>query len=141
MNGFEDLTMLLRLLGDPEAYKARLEELRSTIAAADAATAEAQVEQDKLATERSRLDAMSADLRKREAAVVLVQKQNEHDVAAVEVWRRQLRASRLVQHAGGLTSEPDDTPVDPDPITDRYAEPMTQAAVRTAPRHRSRARA
>jgi hypothetical protein len=141
MSDFDDALILIRLASDPDGYKARLEELRSTIAAADEATAEAQVEQQKLATERLRLEAMLADLCKREAAVKLAVHQNASDLAAIHAWKRDRANDRLVKHMGGLTSEPDDTPVDPDPITDRYAESMTPpAAVRAAPRHKSRAR-
>jgi hypothetical protein len=66
MSDFDDALILIRLASDPEGYKARLQELRSTIAAANEATAEAQVEQQKLASEQSRLAALAADLSKRE---------------------------------------------------------------------------
>jgi hypothetical protein len=59
--------------------------------------------------------------------VKLAAHQNVRDLAAIQAWKRELANDRLVKHMGGLTSEPDDTPVAPDPITDRYAPSMRDA--------------
>jgi chromosome segregation ATPase len=140
MNGFEDLVILLRLLGDPAAYEARLKELRSTMTAADERTAESQIERDKLEAERSRLEALSADLRRREATVLVIARKNEQDVAAIEVWRRQQRQAGLVSHMGTLTSEPDTTVDAPDPIYSSEADTVASAVPMPAIVHRGRGR-
>jgi hypothetical protein len=141
MNGFDDVMILLRLVTDPAATQARLDELQAAIQAAASKETEADAARDALEGERERLAKLEAALRERELKVHGAECKIESDVAELQSWRREQRASRLVEVAPGLTREPDDTPVDPDPITDRYAEPMTQAAVRAAPRHRGRARA
>lgn len=136
MSDFAELMTLLELLGDPAKYKARLEELRTATAAMDESTAEAQVEQQNLAGERARLAKLESDIRAREVAAGHSELKQAADLATIEAFKRDQRASRLVQHRGGLTSEPDDTPDAPDPISDRYA-PAMHEALRGNPRPRA----
>jgi hypothetical protein len=98
--------------------------LQSAREAPEAQEAETNSAAVALQTERSKLERLAADLRERELKVHGAECKIESDVAELQSWRREQRASRLVEVAPGLTREPDNTPVDPDPITDRYAEPM-----------------
>jgi chromosome segregation ATPase len=139
---FSAVLSLITLVTDPAAAKARLQELQSAREALEAQEAETNSAAAALQTERSELTAQAAALREREVKVHGEELKIAADRTELELWKRDQRASRLITvGAGGLTREPDDTPVDPDPITDRYAESMTPpAAVRAAPRHKSRAR-
>lgn len=131
-----DLLALMRLIADPADVQSRLSQLAEATAKADNATAEVQVEQQnldakvaQLAARAAALDAQEADLRRREAEVKIAAIRNASDLQAIEAFRQKQRNLRLVQHGGGLTSEPDDTPDAPDPIFDQAAEPMTLAPV------------
>jgi chromosome segregation ATPase len=145
---FSAVLSLITLLADPAAAKARLQELR----AAQDALLEQEISANSVIAshraERAKLDAEAAAVRKREIAVSQQESRLATDRDEIERWKRDQRASRLVEVAPGLTREIDDTENEPDPITNRFAEPMgtvnrdrEPAAVRAAPRHKSRARA
>jgi hypothetical protein len=135
MNGFEDAMMLLRVVSDPETHKARLQELQATIETADARkaaadTAHAELE-TKLDVERDRLAKLEKSLRAREVELFSSERRHETLLNEMLRWKRERSHARLIQHMGGLTSEPDTTPVEPDPVTDRFAEPMDLGAIAT----------
>src|ERR1700737_683103 len=130
---FSAVMSLITLLTDPAAAKAKLEELRSAIETADARkaaadTAHAQLE-TKLNVECDRLAKLEKSLRDREVAVFESERRHEDALDELRKWKRD-RPSRLVQvgPAGGVTREPDLSENAPDPITDRYAEPLALAA-------------
>jgi hypothetical protein len=134
MNGFEDAMMLLRLVTDPETHKARLQELQAAIETAaarkaEADTAHAQLDA-KLDVERDRLAKLEAKLRAREVELFVSECKHEDALDELRKWKRD-RPSRLIQHMGGLTSEPDNTPVEPDPISDHYSEALDLAPIAT----------
>ena len=124
---FSAVLSLITLVTDPAAAKARLQELQSAREALEAQEAETNSAAVALETERSELTAQAAALREREVKVHGEELKIQADRTELEQWKRDQRASRLVHVGPGLTREPDDTPVEPDPITDRYAEPMTKA--------------
>jgi hypothetical protein len=134
MSDFDDALVLIRLAADPAAFKARIEELRSATAASDEATAESQVALQNLETEQRRLTALETAIRAREVTVGHAELKQAADLAAIDSFKREQRTGRLVQHMGGLTSEPDDTPAAPDPIGDRFAPAMHEATQVRRPR-------
>jgi chromosome segregation ATPase len=139
---FSAVLSLITLLADPAAAKARLQELQSASEALEAHIAETNSAAVALETKRSELTAQAAALREREVKVHGEELKFAADRTEIDRWRRDQRASRL-EHVGpgGLTHEIDNTPDNPDPISDRFAEPMGhREAVRAAPRHKSRAR-
>jgi hypothetical protein len=116
---------LIALLADPAAAQARLLELQAPIETAATREAEADAAHTELEAERSRLAKLAEDLRAREVKIHLAEHKNGSDLEEIRNWKREHAGRRLVQiGAGGLTREPDDTPVAPDPINDRFAEPM-----------------
>lgn len=121
---FSAVMSLISLLADPEAVKAKLVELASTIAAADASKAEAAAAHDELGREREQVAALEKRVRAREVAVGLTEQRIAGDLAEIAKWKREQRESRLVEVAPGLSREPDETPNAPDPIYDRFAAPM-----------------
>jgi hypothetical protein len=142
MNGFDDAMILIRLVSDPEVHRIRLQELQATIDASAARQAEADSAHAKLETERSRLAKLADDLREREVKVHLAESKNESDLEEVRRWKREHTPSRLISVGpGGLTKEPDLTQNAPDPISDRYAEPMGKPAAANVRRTSARVRA
>ena len=128
MNGFDDLMILLRLVTDPEAMKARLAELQSAIDASDAKAAEAHAAQAKLDTERTRLAKLDASLREREVIVFESERKHERELDELRKWKREHAQSRLVKVGfGDLTREPDLSEPGRDPINDPMAEEMDLA--------------
>ena len=121
---FETVLALITLLADPTATKAKLLELQSAREGLEAQEAETNSAAVALQRERSELTKQAAALRNREVKVHGDESRIAADRAELERWKRDQRASRLVEVAPGLTREPDDTPNNSDPITDRFAEPM-----------------
>ncbi len=130
MNGFDDLMVLLRLVTDPEAMKARLQELQATIDAAAAKEAEAQAAHAELEAERSRLMKLDENSRARQVAVFVSEQKHESELEELKRWKRQHAPTRLVNVGpiGGLTKEPDTTELAPDPIDDPHSEAMDLAS-------------
>jgi hypothetical protein len=125
MNGFDDLMVLMRLVDDPKAHKARLLELRAAVDAAATQKGEAEAANAELEAERSRLTKLAADLREREVKVHLAENKIANDLTELQKWKRENAGNRLITVGpGGLTKEPDDTPNAPDPIGNRFSEPM-----------------
>jgi hypothetical protein len=137
MTDFDAVLALIALLADPAAAKARLAELQAVTAAADARIAEAAVAHAKsanaLADERAKLAKLEARLREREVAVFESERKHERALDELRKWKRESAPTRLVQHMGTLTSEPDTTQLSPDPFDDSMAENMDLAPIATAP--------
>ena len=138
---FEAVLALITLLADPAASKAKLLELQSAREALEAQEAETNSAAVALQTERSELTNQAAALRNREVKVHGEELRIASDRAELERWKRDQRARRLVEVAPGLTREPDDTPIAPEPITDRYAESMGKPGTANVRRTSQRIRA
>jgi hypothetical protein len=141
---FAAVLALITLLADPTAAKAKLTELQAAIAACDARKAEADAAHDRLETERERLVKLEASLREREVAVFESERRHESTLEEIRKWTREHAPNRLITVGpGGLTREPDNTPIAPaDPINDRYAEPMGKpVAIQASQTRKTRARA
>ncbi len=126
MNNFDDLMLLLRLVTDPAATQARLDELQAAIQAAVSKEAEADAARAALEGDRERLAKLEASLRERELAVFASEQKHGGELEALERWKRENGPlSRLIHLPGGLTQERDDTVERAlDPISDPYAETM-----------------
>jgi hypothetical protein len=139
---FSAVMSLIALLADPAAAKARLEELRATIDGAAAREAEANAAHAKLEAERLRLAKLANDLRDREVKIHIAENKIAGDLEEIRKWKRENAGSRLIAVGpGGLTKEPDNTPTPPDPISDRYAEPMGKPGAAQVRKTSARARA
>jgi hypothetical protein len=125
---FDGVMALIALLADPAAAKARLVELQAAINGAAEREAEANAAHAALEAERSRLAKLADDLRAREVKVHLTESKIAGDLEELRRSKQETANRRLVHVGAGLTREPDMTPVAPDPITDRFAEPMGNPA-------------
>jgi hypothetical protein len=142
MNGFDDLMTLIRLVDDPKAHKARLQELHAAIEQAALREAEANAAEAALEAEKSRLTKLEKAVREREVTVHIAENQIASDLEELQKWKRESRESRLITVGpGGLTKERDDTPNAPDPISDRFSEPMGKPGAANVRRTSQRARA
>jgi hypothetical protein len=85
---------------------------------------------------------LETSLREREVAVFNSEQRHESALEELRKWTKEHAPNRLVTVGpGGLTREPDTTPVPPDPVTDRYAEPMGKPGAVHVRKTSARARA
>lgn len=142
---FAALMPLIALITDPVAAQARMQELQAAIDASAARKAEADAAHAENDRERERLAELEKSIRSREVKVRLGELGNADDLELIRKFKQDQARSRLVEvGSSGLTREPDLTENAPDPISDRYAEPMGESrggmmtnhaakAVRTSP--------
>jgi hypothetical protein len=124
---FPAVMALITVIADPAAAKARLQELQAAISTAEARKTEADAAHAENDRERGRLAELEKGIRDREVQVHLAESKIADDLKEIRAWRRERGASRLQQVGpGGLTREPDLSENAPDPIPDRFAEPMGQ---------------
>jgi hypothetical protein len=141
MTDFDAVLALIKLLADPAAAKARLLELLAAIDGAAAREAEANAAHAALEAERSRLAKLADDLRAREVKVHLAESKIAGDLEELRRSKQETANRRLVRVGAGLTREPDNTPVAPDPISDRYAPSMGRPGAAQVHRTSARVRA
>jgi hypothetical protein len=142
MTDFDAVFSLIQLLADPAAAKARMAELVAAMGRAEDDIKVAGQSFAAVKAEEARLAKLAVDLREREVKVGIAESKIEGDLAELQKWKRESRESRLITVGpGGLTKEPDNTPNAPDPISDRFAEPMGKPSAANVRRTSQRARA